>query len=123
MFAIAVDLLCERYTATYFNDRSEPEWPPHPARLFSAMTAAWADADEPDPAERNALGWLERQPPPDVTCSSERRRQVVTHFVPVNDPSALTRDVSRNFGLIEQAEKHVSNSEHDGDERALNKAR
>ena len=53
MFAIAVELLCGRYTAMQFNDRTRPEWPPHPARLFSAMVAAWADADEPDPAERS----------------------------------------------------------------------
>ena len=51
MFAIAIELLAGRYTATRFNDRAEPEWPPHPARLFSAMVAAWADSDDPDPAE------------------------------------------------------------------------
>lgn len=123
MFAIAVELLCERYTATYFNDRSEPEWPPHPARLFSAMTAAWADADEPSPVERDALEWLERQPPPAVTCSPGHRRAVVTHFVPVNDPTALTRNVSRNFGLIEQSRQMVSETERDGNERALQRAR
>lgn len=122
MFAIVVDLLCERYTATRFNDRSEPEWPPHPARLFSAMTAAWAYADKPDHAEHEALEWLERQQPPAITCGAEGRRAVVTHFVPVNDPTTLTRDVSRNFGLIEQARKLVSDAEREGDERAFQRA-
>src|SRR6185437_14126064 len=89
MFTIAVDLLSRRYTATQFNDRSQPEWPPHPARLFSAMTAAWADDDEPDPLERSALQWLEEQPPPVITCTEARHRAVVTHFVPVNDPIAV----------------------------------
>lgn len=89
MFAIAVDLLALRYTAMQFNDRSHPEWPPHPARLFSAMTAAWADDDEPDPLARIAMAWLEAQPPPTITCSEVRHRAVVTHFVPVNDPTAV----------------------------------
>lgn len=119
MFAIAVELLCERYTATHFNDRSESEWPPHPARLFSAMTAAWAYADEPDQAEHEALEWLERQQPPDIACGAEGRRAVVTHFVPVNDPTALTRDVSRNFGLIQQARKMVGDAELEGNQRAI----
>lgn len=125
MFAIVVELLCERYTATYFNNRSEPEWPPHPARLFSAMTASWADADTPSLVERDALEWLERQQPPVVTCSSEHRRAVVTHFVPVNDPTALIRprDVWRNFGLVEQSRQMVSEAERDGNERALQRAR
>lgn len=122
MFSIAVDLLCERYTATYFNDRSEPEWPPHPARLFSAMTAAWADADEPDRTERDALAWLERQQPPDICCSPAHRRAVVTHFVPVNDATALSRDISRNFGLIDQAGRTLADAERDGDARAAARA-
>ena len=63
MFAVAVELLARRYTAMQFNDRSEPEWPPHPARLFYAMVAAWADADEPDEAEHAALpNWYLSQP-------------------------------------------------------------
>jgi len=90
MLAIAVELLSGRYTATQFNDRNRPEWPPHPARLFSAMVAAWADNDDPDPAERSALRWLEEQDPPSIHCGERYSRSVVTHFVPVNDPTALT---------------------------------
>ena len=123
MFAIAVELLCGRYTAMQFNDRTRPEWPPHPARLFSAMVAAWADADEPDPAERSALRWLEQQDPPAIRCSQGRGRQVVTHFVPVNDPTALTRDVSRTYDAMTQAARGLQEAEKSGDERGISRAR
>ncbi|MGH3224072.1 MAG: type I-G CRISPR-associated protein Csb2, partial [Streptosporangiaceae bacterium] len=123
MFAIAVELLSGRYTATQFNDRNRPEWPPHPARLFSAMVAAWADNDNPDPAERSALRWLEEQDPPSIHCGERYSRSVVTHFVPVNDPTALTRDVSRTYTLTTDARLAVDEAERSGDERAVRRAR
>ena len=55
-FGIEVNFLTGRYVATFHNDRRQPEWPPHPARLFSALVAAWADADEPDRSEREGIG-------------------------------------------------------------------
>src|SRR5690606_20928581 len=54
MIAIDVEFLTGRYIATSYNDRSRAEWPPHPARLFSALVAAWAGDDEPD--EETAAG-------------------------------------------------------------------
>ena len=39
MFAIRVECLTGRYVATAYDDRSRAEWPPHPARLFSALVA------------------------------------------------------------------------------------
>lgn len=123
MFAISVELLSGRYTATQFNDRNRPEWPPHPARLFSAMVATWADNDEPDPAERSALCWLEEQAPPSIRCGEEHRRSVVTHFVPVNDSTALSRDVSRTYTLVTDARRAVHEAEQSDDERAIYRAR
>jgi CRISPR-associated protein Csb2 len=123
MFTIAVELLSGRYTATQFNDRNRPEWPPHPARLFSAMVAAWADVDDPDPVERSALRWLEEQEPPDIRCAEARSREVVTHFVPVNDATALVRDVSRTYATMMGARRALGEAEKSGDERAVNRAR
>jgi len=123
MFAIAVELLSCRYTAMQFNDRSAPEWPPHPARLFSAMVAAWADDDEPDPAERSALQWIEQQQPPAIGCSSARRREVVTHFVPVNDATALSRDASRTYHLLADCRRALLDAEQSGGDRAVQRAR
>ncbi len=99
MFSVAIELLGGRYTATAFNDWSASEWPPHPARLLSALVATWADDDAPDPDERAVLAWLETLPAPVLACSVDAdvgHRAPVTVFVPVNDPTALIRDVHRS---------------------------
>jgi CRISPR-associated protein Csb2 len=83
-FGIAVHFLTDRYAATQYNDRSQPEWPPHPARLFSALVDAWA-SEGGDEAERSALEWLESLDPPAINASAATSRDVRTVFVPVND--------------------------------------
>lgn len=90
MIAIEVALLTGRYIATAHHDRRRHEWPPHPARLFSALVGTWADADTPDDTERRALEWLESLNPPAIAASSPDGvavRRAVSHFVPVNDAS------------------------------------
>lgn len=91
MFAIEVNFLTGRYVATAHHDRRRAEWPPHPARLFSALVATWADADTPDREERRALEWLESQPSPSIEAQDAIPRSVVTHFVPVNDARIVPR--------------------------------
>ena len=124
MLAIGIELLAGRYTATQFNDRSRAEWPPHPARLYSAMVAAWADSDNPDPGERAALCWLEEQGAPEIHCGAERPRAVVTHFVPVNDATALIpRGAGRStYALVEGARLALARAEDTGDGKAVNRA-
>ncbi len=85
MLSIEVNFLTGRYVATAHHDRNSPEWPPHPARLFSALVATWADSDEPDVGERQVIEWLESQPPPSIRASEATPRTPATHFVPVND--------------------------------------
>lgn len=88
MLAIEVELLTGRYAATAHNDRDRAEWPPHPARFFSAMVAALHDHEEIDVAERAALLWLEQQNTPSLRVDAESkvgRRQVQDVYVPVND--------------------------------------
>lgn len=88
MLAIEVELLTGRYAATAHNDRGRAEWPPHPARFFSALVAALHDHEEVDPAERAALLWLEEQSAPALRADPESRvgrRQVHDVYVPVND--------------------------------------
>ena len=84
MLAIEVNFLTGRFVATAHNDREASEWPPHPARLFSALVAGWAEAGEDD-AEREVLEWLEAQPAPSLAASEADPRKVVSYFVPVND--------------------------------------
>ena len=88
--AIEVNFLTGRYVATFHNDRRQPEWPPHPARLFSALVAVWAE-DGCNAAERGALEWLEGLGPPAIAASGAVCRQVVSHFVPVNDAAVVSR--------------------------------
>lgn len=101
---IEVNFLTGRYVATYHNDRGRSEWPPHPARLFSALVASWAE-DGGDLEERKALEWLEAQKPPTIHASEAVPRTVASHFVPVNDVSILgsalqTRKANRISKLL-----------------------
>ncbi len=96
MLALQVHFLTGRYYATAHNDRAAPEWPPHPARLFSAMAAAHFAPPAPPEAERAALLWLEQQGPPEIQASDADGREVVTVFVPVNDTS-VTGDLEADF--------------------------
>lgn len=102
MFAIRIDLLTGRYAASRFNDRNDVEWPPHPARLYSAMVAMWADEAPPDPAKRRTLEWLETLPAPSVAASRAHRRHLVTHYVPDNDVR-LAVDTSRLYRQMQDA--------------------
>ena len=111
MLAIDVELLTGRYVATRFNDRTRVEWPPHPARLFSAAVAAWADAEEPDPEERDALLWWESLLAPEIECSwgeAWSERAPVTHYVPVNDTQVVGRDTSDTYRKLRDARDEVA---------------
>jgi len=126
MLCLEVELLTGRYTATQFNDRAAVEWPPHPARLFSAMVAVWADADRPDADEHAALEWLESLGPPELHCSAQRERAMVTHYVPDNDVRALARDLSSSYETIVYAKdalNTVSADASEPDDRQVSKAR
>ncbi len=64
--------------------KEQAEWPPHPDRVFMALAAAWFETGE-DPAEGEALLWLESLPPPSIAASETTHRTSVTSYVPVND--------------------------------------
>lgn len=116
MLAVEIELLGGRYAATAHNDRSQAEWPPHPARFYSALVAALHDNDPVDADERAALLWLEEQSPPalDVDLSvSEHvgRRTVRSVFVPVNDVTLfgkLETDIRSDEARLEELERRES---------------
>ncbi len=66
--------------------RRRAEWPPHPARVFMALAAAHFETGA-DPAEAEALRWLEDAGEPALYATEADERQVVETFVPVNDKS------------------------------------
>ena len=114
MFSIEINFLTGRFVATAHHDRTSPEWPPHPARLFSALVATWADADQPDPIERKAIEWLESLPPPSIRASDATPRTAATHFVPVNDgrivsQSSYNKRARKVDDLIAQIEEAETN--------------
>jgi CRISPR-associated protein Csb2 len=65
-------------------DSADPDWPPQPDRVFSALVAAWA-ARGGRPDERAALEWLERQGVPEIAASPAHHRPAPISFVPPND--------------------------------------
>ena len=96
MLAIEMLLLTGNYAATAYNDRNRCEWPPHPARLFSALVATHHAQEDPALVERDALRWLAEQGAPQLTASdtdtaARRGRATATVFVPVNDTTLLGR--------------------------------
>lgn len=102
---IAWEYLTGYAVATDPTTRDRAEWPPHPARVFMALAAAWAETELPEAgdarrgewtAERAALRWLETLGDPEMrlpTVGNDSERSNVTYYVPVNDkagPSAAT---------------------------------
>ncbi|MBM0238670.1 type I-U CRISPR-associated protein Cas5/Cas6 [Micromonospora sp. ATA32] len=116
--SITVRLREGRYDAAYPPDRME--WPPHPARLFSALLAsAEHDVDaEGYPADDAALRWLEQAGPPLVMAvpseevePTSRGGFVVTNSIERNAgstfwPGRTNRASSRWGGL--PADEHVA---------------
>lgn len=103
MLALRIEYLTGRVVATRYDNRDEAEWPPHPARVFSALVAAWAEEPDVSSDERAALSWLEQQGAPAISCSGASVRQVVTHFVPVNDPTLLTAQLQKFQDRLSEA--------------------
>lgn len=90
MLLIRAEYLTGRVYSSNFEDgdrKQEPEWPPHPARLFSALVSAWGETDR-DNDQRIVLEWLEQLPPPSIHFDpTASQRTNVTVYVPVNDPA------------------------------------
>lgn len=110
MFALRIEYLTGRCVATSYNDRRQAEWPPHPARILSALIATWADSEEPADVERAAIGWIAEQPAPSLVASGASYRQVVPHFVPVNDTTVLS-DFDSASGKIDELLAALENAE------------
>jgi CRISPR-associated protein Csb2 len=113
MLVLRIDLLSGRYAATAYNDRDEVEWPPHPARLFSALVATWAEGPRGTAngdAELAALRWLEEQPAPAILASSIARagmRKATVVFVPVNDVGVVKVPDHTKLEAAEQAAAEI----------------
>ncbi|WP_298331067.1 type I-U CRISPR-associated protein Csb2 [Asticcacaulis sp.] len=78
----------EHLTGIAFSARGpasdQPDWPPQPDRIFSALVAACAARGE-RAEEAAALQWLEAQPVPRLLASDHAVRHAPISFVPPND--------------------------------------
>jgi len=102
MLVVQVELLTGRYVASAYNDRLRAEWPPHPARLYSALVATWAETGAPGD-EAAALDALAILPPPEIQAPEvQRERDASTFYVPVNDAS-IVRTYDANWQKMNEA--------------------
>jgi CRISPR-associated protein Csb2 len=60
MLAFCIEYLSGHAYAADYRDRDRAEWPPHPARFFSALMDACYAADLQE-SGLHALRWLEQQ--------------------------------------------------------------
>lgn len=121
MLAVEVEFLTGRYVATAYNTRLDAEWPPHPARLFSALVATHFDADPPSPDERELLTWLEGLDPPGIRASNASRRDLTTVFVPVND-ATVVGGFEKYDDALRDARDVLTAANAAGDAKAIKKA-
>lgn len=84
MLVIACRYLTGRVVAAGDAARDEFQYPPEPARLFMALTAAAYEGHAEDD-EFKTLRELETLPPPRIEAPTVYPREVKTVFVPVND--------------------------------------
>lgn len=82
-FCVEIRFLSRGFAATAHDDWRRAEWPPHPARLFSAMVNEWALAGKSQ-RERAALEWMETLPPPDIYDPGRDVRSDYVVYVPEN---------------------------------------
>lgn len=112
MLALGIRYLNGFSAAAEPDDLARAEWPPHPGRVFMALAAAHFQTGA-DPAERNALLWLEGSErggeisAPAIAASDAMQRAVVKHYVPVNDRVGPSRALLQSLPLTRERQDRV----------------
>ena len=87
MLVLEIEYLhCISYAAKY-NRPDEPEWPPHPDRVFMALVDAWGVSGR-STSGADALRWLESQGPPEIAAPEANPRSRFRNFVPTSSNGA-----------------------------------
>lgn len=110
MFALGIHYLTGRSASASYRDRKVAEWPPHPARLFSAMVATCFERGG-DAEERAALRWLAALGAPAMAVPAADRRSVLDSYVPTNDAyksPELRVLQARHFPSVTPQQDHLS---------------
>jgi CRISPR-associated protein Csb2 len=115
MLTLRIEYVTGRSVATEYNARDFAEWPPHPARVFSALVATWAADEDPCPAERSALEWLEMAGAPALAAAPATHRDLLPFYVPDNPTSVINQRVVDAFAVasanLDEARRAVVPSE------------
>lgn len=99
MLAFGIRYLNGFVAATDPDSHERAEWPPHPGRMFMALAAAHFQTGS-DPAEREALLWLEElDDAPEIHAPECTERAIVTHYVPVNDKTGPSKALLQSAPL------------------------
>ncbi|MGO8820430.1 MAG: type I-U CRISPR-associated protein Csb2 [Desulfomonilaceae bacterium] len=104
MFSIGIHYLCGTAKATHPADRREPEWPPHPDRIFMALAAAYFETGK-NQIERQALLWLESLGEPELYASGKQVRYSTGFWVPANDVDISTAASSKTLSVLPENRK------------------
>ena len=87
MLVLEIEYLQHVSYAAKYNSPDEPEWPPHPDRVFMALVDAWGVAGR-SAAGADALRWLESQEPPEIAAPDANPRSRFRNFVPTSSNEA-----------------------------------
>ncbi|HSH26808.1 MAG TPA: type I-U CRISPR-associated protein Csb2, partial [Wenzhouxiangella sp.] len=102
MLAFGIRYLNGFVAAAEPDNLERAEWPPHPGRVFMALAAAHFQTGA-DPAEREALLWLEGSnrdgeiSAPQIAAPEAMQRAIVKHYVPVNDKAGPSKAVMQTL--------------------------
>lgn len=112
MLAFGIRYLNGFVAAAEPDNLERAEWPPHPGRVFMALVAAHFQTGA-DPAEREALLWLEGTErggeisPPALVASDHIQRAIVRHYVPVNDKSGPSKALLHSVPVSRERQDRV----------------
>ena len=87
MLVLEIEYLQRVSYAARYNRPGEPEWPPHPDRVFMALVDAWGVSGRRT-SGADALRWLESQGPPEIAAPDANRRSAFRNFVPTSSNGA-----------------------------------
>jgi len=113
MITLGIRYLTKYAVATNLSQQ-QPEWPPHPGRVFMAMAAAHFETGA-DPAERAALELLETLPAPALRASDADERVSVRSYVPVNDELGAKKQAPTGAVPRERAERRFQRARPHGE--------
>ena len=103
MLHLQIGLPSGRYHAADHADPRQPEWPPHPSRVFSALVAAaYAGGRQPTAMQRQALLQLESAGDPSMVFPSADIAPAPDSYVPVNDfKSRVDAPRGQSLGVLQ----------------------